>query len=69
MRALIKIAIITAVAGFFTLAVGGNFWMWLVGIVLVRLFFEVIVTISLAIIIYVLIYALIIGGLFWILIS
>ena len=69
MRALIKIAIITAVAGFFTLALGGSLWAWLVGVIFGKFIFRLVLTISLAIIIYVLIYALIIGGLFWILIS
>ena len=63
MKTRYKIAVLALVAVAGSAIFGGSFWWWLVGII--RLVF----TIALAIVIYYLVYALIIGGIFWLLIS
>ena len=68
MKALIKLAVIITVAGLLTLALGGSFWAWSIGLLFGRFIIQLALTVSLAIIIYVLIYALLIGGVIWILI-
>ena len=48
---------------------GGSVWFWLTGICVGKLLFRLFLTIVLAIAVYILAYALIIGGILWLLIS
>lgn len=69
MKTRYKIAVLALVAVAGSTILGGNFWWWLVGIVTGKFIIRLVFTIALAIVIYSLVYALIIGGLFWLLIS
>ena len=62
-----KIAVwaLVAVAG--SLLLGGNFWWWLAGLLAGKFVIRILFTIALAIVIYCLVYAFIIGGILWIL--
>lgn len=69
MKRWLKIAVFTAVAVAGAILTHTNPLWWLVGLVAGRFILRLILTIALAVVLYVLFYALIIGGLFWILIS
>ena len=68
MKTRYKIAVwaLVAVAG--SLLLGGNFWWWLAGLLVGKFVIRILFTIALAIVIYCLVYAFIIGGILWILI-
>ncbi|WP_078736483.1 hypothetical protein [Porphyromonas circumdentaria] len=67
LRYRISIWVALALAG--SLLWGGSVWLWLTGICVGKLLFRLLLTIVLAIAVYILAYALIIGGIFWLLIS
>ncbi|CAK7059526.1 MAG: hypothetical protein BACD_00291 [Bacteroides rodentium] len=69
MKTRYKIAVwaLVAVAG--SLLLGGNFWWWLIGLLAGKFVIRILFTIALAIVIYCLVYAFIIGGILWILIG
>ncbi|WP_420095115.1 hypothetical protein [Bacteroides fragilis] len=69
MKTRYKIAVwaLVAVAG--SLLLGGNFWWWLAGLLVGKFVIRILFTIALAIVIYCLVYAFIIGGILWILIG
>ena len=67
LRYRISIWVALALAG--SLLWGGSVWLWLTGICVGKLLFRLLLTIVLAIAVYFLAYALIIGGIFWLLIS
>ena len=69
MKTRYKIAIwaVVAVAG--SAMLGGSLWMWLIGLLVGRLLIRLLFSLALAVVLFILAYALIIGGLFWILIS
>lgn len=69
MKRWLKIAVWTAVAVAGAILTRTNILWWLAGVSIGKFAFRLILTLSLAIILYVLFYALIIGGLFWVLIS
>ncbi|WP_341460552.1 hypothetical protein [Hoylesella nanceiensis] len=64
-----KISIWVAPALASSLLWGGNVWLWLVGICAGKFFIRLLLTITLAIAVYILAYTLIIGGILWLLIS
>lgn len=64
-----KISIIGVVAILGAIITRTNILYWLIGLTLGRTFIRIILTASLAIILFVAIYALIVVGLFWVLIS
>lgn len=64
-RFLILVAV--AIAG--SAVLGGNIWLWIVGLLVGRVVIRLLLTVASAICIYVLFYALIIGGILWVLIS
>lgn len=63
-RFLILVAV--AVAG--SAVLGGNIWLWIVGLLVGRVVIRLLLTVALAICIYALFYALVIGGILWVLI-
>ena len=67
LRYKISIWAILALAG--SLLWGGSVWLWLVGICAGKFLIRLLLTITLAIAVYILAYALIIGAILWILIS
>lgn len=69
MKTRYKIAVwaLVAVAG--SLLLSGNFWWWLAGLLAGKFVIRILFTIALAIVIYCLVYAFIIGGILWILIG
>ena len=69
MKKWIKIAVWTAVAVLGAVTTHTNPLWWLVAIVVGRTVLQFILSLALAVVLYVLFYALIIGGLFWVLIS
>lgn len=69
MKTRYKIAVLALVAVAGSAILGGSFWWWLVGIMAGKFIIRLVFTIALAIVIYYLVYALIIGGIFWLLIS
>ena len=64
-----KISIWVALALAGSLLWGGSVWLWLVGICAGKFLIRLLLTITLAIAVYILAYALIIGGILWLLIS
>ena len=69
MKTRYKIAVLALVAVAGSTILGGSFWWWLVGIMAGKFIIRLVFTIALAIVIYCLVYAAIIGGIFWLLIS
>ena len=69
MKKWIKIAVWTAVAVLGAVITHTNPLWWLVAVVTGRTVLQFILSLALAVVLYVLFYALIIGGLFWVLIS
>ena len=67
LRYKISIWAILALAG--SLLWGGSLWLWLVGICAGKFLIRLLLTITLAIAVYILAYTLIIGGILWLLIS
>lgn len=59
--------VLVAVAG--SAVLGGSWWVWLIGLAVGKFLVRLVFTLALAVVLYVLFYALIIGGIFWILIS
>ena len=68
MKTRYKIAVLALVDVAGSTLLGGSFWWWLVGIMAGKFIIRLVFTIALAIVIYCLVYAAIIGGIFWILI-
>ena len=68
MKTRYKIAVLALVAVAGSTLLGDSFWWWLVGIMAGKFIIRLVFTIALAIVIYCLVYAAIIGGIFWILI-
>lgn len=64
-----KISIWAALALAGSLLWGGSVWLWLVGICAGKILIRLLLTITLAIAVYILAYTLIIGGILWLLIS
>ena len=64
-----KISIWVALALEGSLLWGGSVWLWLVGICAGKFLIRLLLTITLAIAVYILAYTLIIGGILWLLIS
>ena len=64
-----KISIWVALALAGSLLWGGSVWLWLVGICAGKFLIRLLLTITLAIAVYILAYALIIGAILWLLIS
>ncbi len=69
MKRWIKIAVLALVAVAGSTLIGGSLWIWLTGMMVGRFVIQLLFTIALAVLIYVLFYALVIGGIFWLLIS
>lgn len=69
MKTRYKIAIVALVALAGSALWGGGFWWWVIGLTVGRSVIEFLLTLALAMVLYVLFYALIIGGIFWLLIS
>lgn len=69
MKTKYKIAIVALVALAGSALFGGGFWWWFIALTVGRTVIEFLLTLALAMVLYVLFYALIIGGIFWILIS
>lgn len=69
MKTRYKIAIVALVALASSALLGGSFWWWFIGLTVGRSIIQFLLTLALAMVLYVLFYALIIGGIFWILIS
>ena len=67
LRYRISIWLALALAG--SLLWGGSIWFWLAGICAGKFLFRLLLTITLAIAVYILAYALIIGTILWVLIS
>ena len=67
LRYKISIWVVLALAG--SLLWGGSVWLWLAGICAGKFLIRLLLTITLAIAVYILAYALIIGGILWLLIS
>lgn len=67
LRYRISIWVALALAG--SLLWGGSVWLWLAGICAGKILFRLLLTIVLAIAVYILTYALIIGATLWLLIS
>ena len=63
-----KISIWVALALAGSLLWGGSIWLWLAGICAGKILIRLFLTIALAIAVYILTYALIIGGILWLLI-
>lgn len=69
MKTRYKIVIVALVALASSALLGGGFWWWFIGLTVGRGIIQFLLTLALAMVLYVLFYALIIGGIFWILIS
>lgn len=69
MKTRYKIAVWALVAVTGSILFGGSLWWWLAGIAVGKFVIRMVFTLALAIVIYCLVYALIIGGIFWLLIS
>ncbi|MEG2340022.1 MAG: hypothetical protein RSB69_04635 [Odoribacter sp.] len=69
MKTKYKIAGLALVAVAGSTLLGGSLWWWFAGVFVGKFVIRLLFTIALAIILYILCYALIIGGIFWILIS
>lgn len=69
MKTRYKIAVLALVAVAGSALLGGGFWWWFVGIAAGKFIIRLLFTIALAIVIYCLVYAAIIGGILWILIG
>ncbi len=69
MKTRYKIGLWAVVAVTGSAVLGGSLWVWLIGVVVVKFAFRLLFTLALAVILFILAYALVIGGLFWILIS
>lgn len=69
MKARYKIAVLALVAVAGSALWGGSFWMCIAGLLVGKCVIRLVFTIALALVIYCLVYALIIGGIFWLLIS
>jgi uncharacterized membrane protein len=69
MKTRYKIAVLALVAVLGSFLLGGSIWWWLVGMTVGKFVIRLLFTIALAIVIYCLVYALIIGGILWILIG
>lgn len=69
MKTRYKIAIVTLVALAGSALLGGGFWWWFIALTVGRSVIEFLLTLALAMVLYVVFYVLIIGGIFWILIS
>lgn len=69
MRTRYKIAVWAFAAVMGVILFGGSIWWWLAGIAVSKFVVRMVFTLALAIVIYCLVYALIIGGIFWLLIS
>ena len=69
MKTRYKIAVLALVAVAGSAIFCGSFWWWLVGIAAGKFVIRLVFTIALAIVIYCLVYACIIGGILWILIG
>ena len=69
MKTRYKIAIWTVVAVTGSAMLGGSLWVWHIGLLVGKLLIRLLFTLALAVVLFILAYALIIGGLFWILIS
>lgn len=69
MKTRYKIAVWAFVAITGSALLGGNFWWWLIGLLAGKFVIRILFTIALAIVIYCLVYAFIIGGILWILIG
>lgn len=69
MKTRYKIAIVALVALAGSALLGGSFWWWFIGLTVGRGIIQFLLTLALAMVLYVLFYALMIGGIFWILIS
>ena len=67
LRYKISIGLALALAG--SLLWGGSVWLWLAGICAGKFLIRLLLTIALAIAVYILAYTLIIGGILWLLIS
>ena len=67
LRYKIAIWMVLALAG--SLLCGGSVWLWLAGICAVKFLIRLLLTIALAIAVYILTYAFIIGAILWLLIS
>ena len=67
LRYKISIWVVLALAG--SLLCGGSVWLWLTGICMGKFLIRLLLTITLAIAVYILAYTLIIGGILWLLIS
>lgn len=73
MKRWIKIAVLALVAVAGSTLLGGSLWIWLVGVIVGRFALRLILTIMLALALYcvvkIVVYALVIGGILWILIN
>ncbi|CDN30737.1 hypothetical protein BN938_0632 [Mucinivorans hirudinis] len=69
MKKWIKIAVLALVAVIGSILIGGTLWVWFAGLFVVKFIARLLFTLALAVVLYVLFYALIIGGILWILIS
>ena len=69
MKTRYKIAVWALVAITGSALLGGGFWWWLAGLLAGKFVIRILFTIALAIVIYSLVYAFIIGGILWILIG
>lgn len=69
MKLIYKISIWVALALAGSLLCGGSVWLWLEGICAGKFLVRLLLTIALAIAVYILTYALIIGTILWLLIS
>lgn len=69
MKTRYKIAIVALVALAGSALLGGGFWWWLIGLTVGRGIIEFLLTLALAMVLYVFFYALIIGGVLWLLIG
>lgn len=69
MKTRYKIAIVALIALAGSLLLGGGFWWWFVGLSVGRGVIQILLIFALAIVLYILFYALIIGGVLWLLIG
>ena len=69
MKTRYKIAIVALIALAGSALLGGGFWWWFIALTVGRGIIEFLLTFALAMVLYVLFYALIIGGVLWLLIG
>lgn len=69
MKTRYKIAIVALIALAGSALLGGGFWWWFIALTVGRGIIEFLLTLALAMVLYVLFYALIIGGVLWLLIG